>query len=220
VVADRVGGGPAKGPVSAVVEFDGDRVFGDVVALLNNRQPDQSQSRPPSPSTQDGDRKVSVVLPNNLYDDQERDVTGLVVLLTCPLGRSARCARPGGRARTGRPGGRSVIGRRAGRRPRGSRRWRCTRERGRSYASSSHGHGTSTPRRHCQSRWATRGLRLASTVRRDELSGQCKVPGAVSGGYALPISPGSLPRFGGTRGWCCRPAGQCRRRVSVRRLRQ
>ena len=29
-VADRVGGGPAEGPVSAVVEFDGDRVLGDV----------------------------------------------------------------------------------------------------------------------------------------------------------------------------------------------
>lgn len=30
LVADRVGGGPAEGPVSAVVEFDGDGVFGDV----------------------------------------------------------------------------------------------------------------------------------------------------------------------------------------------
>lgn len=29
-VADGVGGGPVEGPVSAVVEFDGDRVFGDV----------------------------------------------------------------------------------------------------------------------------------------------------------------------------------------------
>ena len=30
VVADWVGGGPAEGPVSAVVEFNGDGVFGDV----------------------------------------------------------------------------------------------------------------------------------------------------------------------------------------------
>ena len=30
VVADGLGGGPAEGPVSAVVEFDGDGVFGDV----------------------------------------------------------------------------------------------------------------------------------------------------------------------------------------------
>ena len=30
VVADWGGGGPAEGPVSAVVEFDGDRVFGDM----------------------------------------------------------------------------------------------------------------------------------------------------------------------------------------------
>ena len=30
VVADWLGGGPAEGSVSAVVEFDGDGVFGDV----------------------------------------------------------------------------------------------------------------------------------------------------------------------------------------------
>ena len=30
VVADGVGGGAAEGSVSAVVEFDGDGVFGDV----------------------------------------------------------------------------------------------------------------------------------------------------------------------------------------------
>jgi hypothetical protein len=35
VVADRVGGGPPEGSLSAVVEVDGDRVFGDVDGELS-----------------------------------------------------------------------------------------------------------------------------------------------------------------------------------------
>jgi hypothetical protein len=45
-VADRLGGG-TEGPVSAVIEFDGDRVFGDwpLVAVLLPRAPASGQGK-------------------------------------------------------------------------------------------------------------------------------------------------------------------------------